>query len=78
MSKLLSVSLPDDLMDETEALARARGKTKSELVREALWDQIEGERWTGLLEHTRRLAEQRGIGPEDVESLVDEVRGDRA
>ncbi len=78
MSKLLSVSLPDDLMDETEALARARGKTKSELVREALWDQIGRERWTGLLEHTRGLAEQRGIGPEDVECLVDEVRGDRA
>jgi metal-responsive CopG/Arc/MetJ family transcriptional regulator len=78
MSKLLSVSLPDDLMDETQALARAQGKTKSELVREALWYQIDKKRWADLLEHTRELAEERGIGPEDVEALVDEVRRDRA
>jgi predicted transcriptional regulator len=78
MSRLLSVSVPDDLMDKTEALARARGRTKSELVREALWAQIEKERWADLLEHTRQLAEERGIGPEDVEALVDEVRRNRA
>jgi hypothetical protein len=35
-------------------------------------------RWADLLEHTRELAEERGIGPEDVEALVDEVRRDRA
>ena len=36
MPRLLSVSLPEDLAEETEALARALGKTKSEVVRDAL------------------------------------------
>jgi len=34
VARLLSVSLPDDLMTETEALAETRGKTKSEFVRD--------------------------------------------
>lgn len=36
MARLLSVSRPNDLADETEALARALRKTKSEVVRDAL------------------------------------------
>ena len=48
MARLLSVSLPDDLMTETEALAETRGKTKSEFVRDALRRQIEEERWRDL------------------------------
>ncbi len=74
MAKLLSVSIPDDLMREAEAIARAQGKTKSELVRDALRRQIELEQFRELQRYGRRRAEERGIGPEDVERLVDEVR----
>jgi hypothetical protein len=35
MARLLSVSIPDDLAAEAEALAVASGKTKSEVVRDA-------------------------------------------
>ncbi len=77
MSKLLSVSLPDELMTETEALAEEKGKTKSEFVRDALRRQIEEERWRDLIRYGREKAEERGIGPENVERLVDEVRAER-
>lgn len=77
MAKLLSVSIPDDLMRDAEAVARAQGKTKSELVREALRRQIQLERLRELQRYGRDRAEERGIGPEDAEALVDETRGRR-
>jgi CopG family transcriptional regulator/antitoxin EndoAI len=77
MAKLLSVSIPDELMLEAEAVARSQGKTKSELVRDALRRQIELERFRELQRYGRRQAEERGIGPEDVERLVEEVRTSR-
>lgn len=76
VAKLLSVSLPDDLMRDAEAVARSQGKTKSELVRDALRRQIELARLRGLQRYGRRKAEERGIGPEDVEGLIDDLRAE--
>lgn len=76
MSRLLSVSLPDDLAEETDALARSMGKTKSEVVRDALRRQVQLARLASLQRHGRERAEERGVGPEDVESLVDDLRAE--
>jgi CopG family transcriptional regulator/antitoxin EndoAI len=78
MAKILSVSLPDDLMRETEQLAHAQGKTKSDLVRDALRRQVQLGQLRELQRYGRRRAEERGVGPEDTETLVDELRGGRA
>jgi CopG family transcriptional regulator / antitoxin EndoAI len=75
MAKILSVSIPDELMRDTEAIARAQGRTKSDLVRDALRRQVRLERLRGLQRYGRSRAEERGVGPEDVEALVDEFRG---
>jgi metal-responsive CopG/Arc/MetJ family transcriptional regulator len=77
MSRLLSVSVPDDLADETEALARSLGKTKSEVVRDALRRQVQVERFAYLQRYGRERAEMLGIGPDDSEALVDEIRSHR-
>lgn len=74
MSRLLSVSLPDALAEQTEALARALGKTRSEVVRDALRRHLQTERFTGLQRYGRERAETLGIGPDDSEGLIDEVR----
>jgi metal-responsive CopG/Arc/MetJ family transcriptional regulator len=74
MSRLLSVSLPDDLAEETDALAQSLGKTKSEVVRDALRRQVQIERFAALQRYGRDRAETLGIGPEDSEALVDEAR----
>lgn len=74
MSRLLSVSLPDDLADETDALARRLGKSRSEVVRDALRRQIQFERFTSVQRYGRDKAEKLGLGPEDVEALIDEHR----
>jgi len=77
MSRLLSVSVPDDLATETEALAKSLGKTKSEVVRDALRRQVQIERLGELQRYGRDRAEALGIGPEDSEALVDELRARR-
>jgi CopG family transcriptional regulator/antitoxin EndoAI len=77
MAKLLSVSVPDDLLTEAEALARAQGKTKSEVVREALRRHVRLERLRELQAYGRERAAERGIGPEDAEGIVDALRGER-
>lgn len=77
MSRLLSVSIPDDLAEETDALAQSLGKTKSEVVRDALRRQVQIERFTKLQRHGRERAEVLGIGPDDSEALVDEMRAGR-
>jgi predicted transcriptional regulator len=75
MSRLLSVSVPDDLAGALDSLAEDTGRTKSEVVREALRRQVRAGRLTALQEYGRKQAEARGIGPEDSEKLVDEIRG---
>jgi CopG family transcriptional regulator / antitoxin EndoAI len=77
VAKILSVSIPDELMRETEEVARAQGRTKSELVRDALRRQLRLERFRQLQRYGRQRAEQRGVGPEDTEALVDELRAER-
>ncbi len=77
MSRLLSVSLPDDLAEETDALARSLGKSRSELVRDALRRQLQVERLADLQRYGRERAEALGIGPEDGEAMVDESRSGR-
>ena len=74
MSRLLSVSIPDELAEEAEALARATGKTKSEVVRDALRRHVQHEHFGNLQRYGRGRAEGLGIGPEDIEGLVDELR----
>ena len=76
MSRLLSVSVPDDLADEIESLAETSGKTKSELVRDALRRQVRLERFHTLQRLGQSQAEKAGIGPEDVEELVDQLRAE--
>jgi predicted transcriptional regulator len=78
MPRLLSVSIPDELADEAEALAHASGKTKSEVVREALRRHLRHEHLAELQRYGRERAEARGVGPEEVEGLIDELRTARA
>jgi metal-responsive CopG/Arc/MetJ family transcriptional regulator len=78
MSRLLSVSIPDQLAADAEALARASGKTKSEVVRDALRHHLQHERFAELQRYGRSRAEMLGIAPEDAEALVDELRAARA
>jgi predicted transcriptional regulator len=77
VSKLLSVSIPDELMASTEQLARSSGRTKSEVVREALSAHVLEMQFEEIFRYGEAWADALGIGPEDVEDLIDEVRAER-
>ena len=76
MSRLLSVSVPDELLDQVEALAREEGRTKSEFVRDTLRQRVLHGRLGAIQDDLQALAEAQGIGPEDVEDLIDELRAE--
>jgi predicted transcriptional regulator len=76
MSKLLSVSLSDELSRSTDDLAAAQGRTRSEVVRDALRSYLWRERWRDATREAGAMAESKGIGADDVERLVDELRAD--
>lgn len=76
MSRLLSVSVPDELLAQVEALAREEGRTKSEFVGDTLRRRVVHGRLGAIQDDLQALAEAQGIGPEDVEDLIDELRAE--
>lgn len=77
MSKLLSVSLPDELNASMDELAATQGRSRSEVVRDALRSYVWRERWRESSQEARAGAEVAAIGPEDVEDLIDGLRPGR-
>ncbi len=73
-TKVTSLSLPPKLLREAERLARREGRTKSELLREALRRYVADSRWRELQEFGRSQARKLGIEESDVERLVAEYR----
>ena len=75
-TKTITFSLPPEMEAKVEAVMREEGRTKSELLREALRRYMEEREWKQLLRYGERQARQRGLTPEDVERLVDEYRSE--
>ncbi len=73
-AKILSISLPPELLEQTEALAKKWGRTKSELLREAPRRFIQEEEWRELQGYGARQAAKQGIRETDVQRLIHEHR----
>lgn len=73
-TRILSLSLPPDLLEEAEQIAKEEGRTRSELFREALRRYIQEQRWRGLQRYGARQTQKLGIKESDVERLVRENR----
>jgi metal-responsive CopG/Arc/MetJ family transcriptional regulator len=76
-TKVTSVSLPPKLLREAEKLARREGRTRSELLQEALRRYVAENRWRELQEFGRSQARKLGIEESEVERLIAEDRADR-
>ena len=74
----ITFSLPPEMADRVNKLMEQQGRTRSELLREALVRYIEESEWRRVLQYGERRARERGIGPADVEPLVDEYRAGAA
>lgn len=76
ISRTTTISLPPRIYKIFMRLARKKGMTKSELIRDALRRyQKEEEDWQEVLTYGRRKASEAGIQrEEDIERLIDESR----
>lgn len=73
-TKILSLSLPPELLQKAETLAKREGRTKSELLREALRRYIQEQEWRSLQRYGTGRARRLGIRESKVERVVAEYR----
>jgi predicted DNA-binding protein len=74
----LTVRIDDDLKDRLRTLARHEGKTTSDVVRtlvkQYVQDRDQSTFLENLWERMHENAESEGMGREDVDRIIDEVR----
>jgi len=75
-SKLVTISLLPELLEEAEKLAKAEKRTRSEFFREAIRRYIEEKKWERIYRYGRIKAQEQGLAEADVERLVDEYRAE--
>jgi CopG family transcriptional regulator / antitoxin EndoAI len=73
-TRVLSLSLPPELVREAERVAKEEGRTKSELFREALRRYVEERRWRRLQRYGTDRARRARITESDVDRVVQESR----
>jgi CopG family transcriptional regulator/antitoxin EndoAI len=76
-TRVRSLSLPSDLVREAERLAKQEGRTKTEVLREALRRYAEEKRWRRLKRYGAGRARKAGMTEGDVERAVREFRRGR-
>lgn len=78
ITKLVTVSVPPDLLKKAERIAQEEHRTKSELFREALRRYVASRQWEQIREWGERTAKQFSIKSEaDVERIIQEYRRER-
>lgn len=76
-TKILSLSLPPELLREAERVAKKEGRTKSELFREALRRYIQERRWEELRGYGAQRVRKLGVKETDVERMIEAYRKGR-
>ena len=75
-TKTITFSLPPAMADRVDQVMKQQGRSRSELVREALLRYIEECEWRQLFQYGEQRAKALGIGPEDVSPLVEGYRAE--
>ena len=76
-ARVRSLSLPSDIVREAERLARQEGRTKTEVLREALRRYATEKRWRRLQRYGAGRARKVGMTNTDVGRAVREFRRGR-
>ena len=74
VTKTVTLSVPPEMDRKINALMKKEGRTRSELLREALRRYMEEQEWKEALRYGRTRAKDRGIAEEQVEDIVDAYR----
>jgi CopG family transcriptional regulator/antitoxin EndoAI len=74
-TKPITVSLPLDLLQETQRVALEEARTRTDLIRDALRQYLASRRWQRLRKWGGETAERLGLKTEaDLERLLDTAR----
>ena len=76
-TRVRSLSLPSDLVREAERLAKQEGRTKTEVLREALRRYSEERRWRGLQRYGAGRVRTVSLREAGVEGAIQEFRRGR-
>lgn len=74
ITKTVTLSLPPEMDKKISALMKKEGRTRSELLREALRRYMEEREWKEILRYGRMRAKEKGITEDQVEDIVDAYR----
>ncbi len=73
-TKIFTISLPREIADRVDEVMQEQGRSRSEVLQEALLRYIEECEWRRLFPYGEQKAKEKGISPEDVAPLVEEYR----
>ena len=75
-SRTITFSLPPEMAAKVENVIKEEGRTRSELLREALRRYIEEREWRQILKYGELKAKENRVAPDDVEDIVDAYRSE--
>ncbi len=64
-TKTITISLPPEMLEQIERIMKEEGRTKSELLREAIRCYVEDREWERLKRYAEQKARERGITTEE-------------
>ena len=74
-TKPITISLPTNILRETERIAKEEVRTRTDVIREALNQYVASRRWQRLRQWGAQTAERLELkSEEDLQNLLDRVR----
>ena len=74
VTKTVTLSLPREMVDKIEELMKEEGRTRSELLREALRRYMKEQEWEEITRYGRMRAKEKGITEDQIEDIIDARR----
>lgn len=75
-TRIIAFTLPIEMADRVEEVAKQEGRSRSALLREALSLYMDEKEWRQLLRYGEQRTRDLTINSEDVSCLVEEYRAD--
>jgi CopG family transcriptional regulator/antitoxin EndoAI len=73
-TKTITLSLSPEMLDKIEELMKEEGRTRSELLREALRRYAEEQEWKKIYRYGGLKARKKGITEDQIEDIIDAHR----
>ena len=73
-TKTITISIPPEMEAQIQELMRLEGRTRSELLREALRRYMHDREWRELVRYGQGRAQEMGISEEEIEDIIDAYR----